>query len=308
MNKKFYLSLIIICLTAAACFSGCGANEISFYMGTSENAGENVKLELNTPRKIEQNKEKTENSELVFNANGDGEFDSIYLCFSGNNIKSVVGTSENKTILYDGYDTVSLGVDYFLFYFYPDESEVDEYYDAELDLESRWDKGEFDDIRNVFFNGMSIYDISRFREDADKMIATVGASLYTVDEMNTEQVSNEFYYLDRKKEVDEQIVYADIFMLTASDKEFPEDDNYIIQGESVETNTDIEQDSFIYRYEKLFYNSQQAALESKGSFDYDDLSGETLEMTVNYRDNTSQSYKIEIAFDEEGNITAELGE
>lgn len=83
-------------------------------------------------------------------------------------------------------------------------------------------------------------------------------------------------------------------------------DDAIILGESVETNQNVTQDSFIYRYEKLFYNSQQSALKSKDSFDYSDLNGETIDITVNYNDNSKETYKLNISFDENGNIKAEL--
>lgn len=307
MNKKFCLDLLLVCLTLIASFSGCTNKGISFYIGTSETAENNISLELGKTVTVEQSKEKIENSELVFNRNEEDSFDNMYLCFKGNSIKSVVAKSENKTILYDNYNKVTRLVDVFDFYYPVDKSKLDESFKPEINFEFKWDGGEFDEIRNVYFDGMTYNEITRTRSDPSKIIA--GADVYLWNEDNLKDC-DEFYYLDEKQKIDEPVVVVEI-LKGAADPNFKKElsdkpDDAIILGESVETNKNVTQDSFIYRYEKLFYNSQQSALKSKDSFDYSDLKGETIDITVNYNDNSKETYKLNISFDENGNIEIRL--
>lgn len=307
MNKKFCLDLLLVCLTLIASFSGCTNKGISFYIGTSETAENNISLELGKTVTVEQSKEKIENSELVFNRNEEDSFDNMYLCFKGNSIKSVVAKSENKTILYDNYNKVTRLVDVFDFYYPVDKSKLDESFKPEINFEFKWDGGEFDEIRNVYFDGMTYNEITRTRSDPSKIIA--GADVYLWNEDNLKDC-DEFYYLDEKQKIDEPVVVVEILKGAANPnfkKELSDNpDDVIILGESVETNQNVTQDSFIYRYEKLFYNSQQEALKSKDSFDYSDIKGETIDITVNYNDNTNETYKLNISFDENGNIEIRL--
>lgn len=307
MNKKLCLTLLLVFVTVIASFSGCTNKEISFYLGTSETAENNTKLESDKTVTVEQNKEKIENSGLVFNKNKDKNVDNMYLCFKGNGIKSVVAKSENKTILYDKYNKVTRLVDVFDFYYPVDKSKLDESFKPEINFEFKWDGGEFDEIRNVYFDGMTYNEITRTRSDPSKIIA--GAEVYLWNEGNLKDC-NEFYYLDEKQKIDEPVVVVEI-MKGATDPNFKKEltdksDDAIILKESVETNQYVTQDSFIYRYEKLFYNSQQSALKSKNSFDYSDLKGETVDLIVNYNDNSKETYKLNISFDNNGNINAEL--
>lgn len=307
MNKKFCLDLLLVCLTLIASFSGCTNKGISFYIGTSETAENNISLELGKTVTVEQSKEKIENSELVFNRNEEDSFDNMYLCFKGNSIKSVVAKSENKTILYDNYNKVTRLVDVFDFYYPVDKSKLDESFKPEINFEFKWDGGEFDEIRNVYFDGMTYNEITRTRSDPSKIVA--GADVYLWKEDNLKDC-NEFYYLDEKKKINEPVVVAEI-MKGAADPNFKKEladkpDDAIILEKSVETNQNVTQDSFIYRYEKLFYNSQQSALKSKDSFDYSDLKGETIDITVNYNDNSKETFKLNISFDEKGNIEIRL--
>ena len=314
MSKKLFLVIILICSTIVVSLTGCGGNEITLYLGTSETPENNTKLELNTAVTIEQSKEKIENSKLVFYKNNDKSFDNINLCFSGNNIKSVVASSKNKTILYDHYDTVTRCVDDFEFYYPIDISKIDETFKPEVDFEYKWDNGDFDKIRNVYFDGMTYMDIIRSRHDPSKEIASVVADISSDVEPDFEYyyindpVDNKFYYLDQKaEEIKKPVIYVNILKNASNDKKLTDDpDDEIILGESVETNKNVEQDSFIYRYEKLFYNSQQTALKDKGSFDYSDLTGETVEITVNYTNDSAKNYKLEVSFDKSGNIIATL--
>lgn len=307
MNKKLCLVLLVIFITVITSFSGCTNKEISFYFGTSETAENNTILEPGKTVTVEQSKEKIENSRLVFNKNEEDNFDNMYLCFKGDGIKSVVAKSENKTILYDNYDKVTRLVDNFDFYYPVDESKLDDSFKPEINFEFKWDGGEFDEIRNVYFDGMTYNEITRTRSDSSKIIA--GAEVYLWNEGNLKDC-NEFYYLDEKQKIDEPVVVVEI-MKGATDPNFKKEladksDDAIILKESVETNQNVTQDSFIYRYEKLFYNSQQSALKSKNSFDYSDLKGETVDLIVNYNDNSKETYKLNISFDNNGNINAEL--
>ena len=299
--------LLVIFIIAITSFSGCANKEISFYIGTSETAENNTKLELDKTVTVEQSKEKIENSKLVFNKNEDKTFDNMYLCFKGSSIKSVVAKSENKTILYDNYDKVTRLVDTFDFYYPVDKSKLDDSFKPEINFEFKWDGGEFDEIRNVYFDGMTYNEITRTMNDPSKIIA--GADVYLWNEDNLKDC-DEFYYLDEKKKINKPVVVVEI-MKGAADPNFKKEladkpDDAIILGESVETNQNVTQDSFIYRYEKLFCNSQQETLKSKDSFDYSDLNGETIDITVNYNDNSKETYKLNISFDENGNINAEL--
>lgn len=307
MNKKLCLALLVICITVITSFSGCTNKEISFYFGTSETAENNTKLEPGKTVTVEQSKEKIENSRLVFNKNKEKNFDNIYLCFNGNGIKSVAAKSKNKTILYDNYNKVTRLVDVFDFYYLVDKSKLDESFKPEINFEFKWDGGEFDEIRNVYFDGMTYNEITRTRSDPSKIIA--GAEVYLWNEGNLKDC-NEFYYLDEKQKIDEPVVVVEI-MKGATDPNFKKEltdksDDAIILKESVETNQYVTQDSFIYRYEKLFYNSQQSALKSKNSFDYSDLKGETVDLIVNYNDNSKETYKLNISFGKKGSINAEL--
>ncbi len=308
MNKKLYLALIAIFITVVTSFSGCTNKEISFYFGTSETAGNNTILEPGKTVTVEQSKEKIENSKLVFNKNEEKNFDNMYLCFKGNSIKSVVAKSDNKTILYDNYNKVTRLVDVFDFYYAVDKSKLDESFKPEVDFEFKWDGGGFNEIRNVYFDGMTYNEITRTRIDPSKIVA--GADVYLWNDGNLKDC-DEFYSLDEKQKIDEPVVVVQI-LKGASDPDFKKElatdkpDDAIILGESVETNQNVTQDSFIYRYEKLFYNSQQLALKSKNSFDYSDLKGETVDLIVNYNDNSKETYKLNISFDNNGNINAEL--
>lgn len=308
MNKKLCIALLVICITVVTLFSGCTNKEISFYLGISETAENNTPLEPDKTVTVEQSKEKIENSKLVFNKNEDKTFDNMYLCFKGNSIKSVVAKSENKTILYDNYNKVTRLVDTFDFYYPVDKSKLDDSFKSEINFEFKWDGGEFDEIRNVYFDGMTYNEITRTRNDSSKIIA--GADVYLWKEDNLKDC-DEFYYLDEKQKINEPVVVVQI-LKGAADPNFKKElaadnpDDAIILGESVETNQNVTQDSFIYRYEKLFYNSQQEALNSKDIFDYSDLKGETIDITVNFNDNSKETYRLNISFDENGNINAEL--
>lgn len=308
MNKKLCIALLVICITVVTLFSGCTNKEISFYLGISETAENNTPLEPDKTVTVEQSKEKIENSKLVFKKNEDKTFDNMYLCFRGNGIKSVVAKSEYKTILYDNYDKVTRLVDTFDFYYPVDKSKLDDSFKPEINFEFKWDGGEFDEIRNVYFDGMTYNEITRTRNDPSKIVA--GADVYLWEEDNLKDC-NEFYYLDEKQKINEPVVVVQI-LKGAADPNFKKElaadkpDDAIILEKSVETNQNVTQDSFIYRYEKLFYNSQQEALNSKDSFDYSDLNGETIDITVNYNDNSKETYRLSISFDENGNINAEL--
>lgn len=292
-----------ILLALIVSFSGCNNNEITFYVGLSKNNENNIKFEADTPVVVEQNKEKIENSELVFYKNTDGKFDNLYLNYSGDNIKNIVIKSKNKTFLYDDYKQISRPLDVLTFYYEPEKSKVDEYFNPERDLESLWDNGKFDDIKNVYLNGLSIYEINRFRKDSDKQIGYANTNLYTEAELKS--LDNELYYLDQKNRVENTVVYTQIDLSSGYSKELVKDEkDIIVQGETVISNTDAEDGCFIYRYEKLFYNSQQKALQNKNSFDYSDLSGEVCYITVNYNDGSIQNFEIEIDFDSNGNIIA----
>lgn len=309
MNKKLCLVLLVIFITVITSFSGCTNKEICFYLGTSETAENNTKFELGKTVTVEQSKEKIENSKLVFNKNEEETFDNMYLCFDGKNIKNVTAKSENKTILYDHYDTVTRCVDMFSLYYYVNPSEIDENFNPMADFAAKWDSGQFNEIKNVYFDGMTCMEISRTRKDPSKQIAGVDAYLWKADNLKD---CDEFYYLDKKQKINSPVIVVDI-LKRAADPNFKKEladkpDDAIILGESVETNQNVTQDSFIYRYEKLFYNSQQETLKSKDSFDYSDLKGETIDITVNYNDNSKETYKLNISFDENGNINAELSE
>ena len=65
-------------------------------------------------------------------------------------------------------------------------------------------------------------------------------------------------------------------------------------------------DSFLYRYETLFYKSREAALATKDSFTYEDLMGDELTITVTYHDGTQQKYLVMISFDSQGNLLCQL--
>ncbi len=305
MNKK--LVFLLICITMIISLTGCGGKEISFYFGTSETAKNNTSLELNKSVAIKQNKEKIENSDLVFNKNDKNTFDNMYLCFDGKNIKNVTAKSENKTILYDHYDTVTRCVDMFSLYYYVNPSEIDENFNPMADFAAKWDSGQFNEIKNVYFDGMTSMEISRTRKDPSKQIAGVDAYLWKADNLKD---CDEFYYLDKKQKINSPVVVVDI-LKRAADPNFKKEladkpDDAVIPGEKVKTNNNVTQDSFIYRYEKLFYISQQKALKSKNSFDYYDLKGETVDIAVNYNDGSKENYKLNISFDENGNINAEL--
>lgn len=307
MNKKLCIVLLMISVTVIASFSGCGGNEISFYFGTSQTAENNKILETDKTVTIEQNKEKIKNSELVFNRNEEDTFDNMYLCFKGNNIESVVAKSENMTILYDNYNTVTRCVDAFDFYYSVDKSKLDESFKPEVNFEFKWDGGDFDEIRNVYFDGMTYNEITRTRSDKSKEVASANVYLWNEDNLKD---CNEFYYLDEKQKINEPVVVVEI-LKRAADPDFNKElaskpDDAIILGNSVETNKNVTRDSFIYRYEKLFYNSQQTAIKDKNSFGYSDLKGETIDITVNYNDSSKDTYKLNISFDENGNINAEL--
>lgn len=307
MNKKFCLSLLLAFISVIISFTACGGNEIRFYLGVSKTAENNKILALDKIAVIEQNKEKIKDSELVFNRNEEDTFDNIYLCFKGNNIKSVAAKSVNKTVLYDNYNKATRCVDAFDFYYYVDESKLDDSFKPEINFEFKWDGGDFDDIKNVYFDGMTFNEITRTRRDPGKEIANANIYLWNRDNLKD---CDEFYYLDEKQKINKPVVVVEMlkrasapnFNKKLADK--PED--AIILGESVETNQGITQDSFIYRYEKLFYESQQASLKNKNSFDYSDLKGETINITVNYNDNSKDTYKLAVSFDENGNIKAEL--
>lgn len=305
MSKKIILVFLITLTTVILSFTGCSQNSVKFYFGTSKTPQSNTELELNKSITVRQEKEKIKNSELVFNKNSEDKFDNMYVCFTGKNIKKVVATSKNKTVLYENYSMISERVDIFDFYCTVDDDEIQDPQKATVYLENKWDLGEFDDIRNVYLNGLTAYEINRTRLNYEDEIGSFSAVFYNDEELN--KIGNDFFYLDELSNVKGNVVAGSVILRSSDSKELPEEDETpIIQGESVETNSNVSSDSFLYRYEKLFYESQQRALKEKDSFSYDDLSGETLEIKVEYIDETTQNFNINIAFDENGNIIATL--
>ena len=297
MSKNVFLLTFIILLALSA--SGCGKNEIELYIGTSTNAENNVLLKQNKDTLIKQTKEKIENSKLVFKLNGRKTYDNLYICYKGNNIKNIKVGSDKKTVYYTKYNKVSRGLEYISFYYKPDKSVVKEDFDPYRDMELRWDNGQFDDIRNVYFNGMSMFDITRERKDSNKETGTVNSNLYKSGEIS------DIYYLEAKGDTKDTVIYTDILLSTANNKLLPQnDDDIIIQNKTVKASPNVDEDFFLYRYEKLFYNSQQKALRTKNTFDYSDIENDTVKITVNYKDKTEEKYKIKISFDKNGNIIA----
>ena len=268
MSKNVFLLTFIILLALSA--SGGGKNEIELYIGTSTNAEDNVLLKQNKDTLIKQTKEKIENSKLVFKLNDRKTYDNLYICYKGNNIKNIKVGSDKKTVYYTRYNKVSRGLEYISFYYKPDKAMVKEDFDPYRDMELRWDNGQFDDIKNVYFNGMSMFDITRERKDTK-----------------------------------DTVIYTDILLSTANNKLLPQnDDDIIIQNKTVKARPNVDEDFFLYRYEKLFYNSQQKTLRTKNTFDYSDIENDTVKITVNYKDGTKEKYKIKISFDKNGNIIA----
>lgn len=306
MNKKSCISLSVIILGIVTVCAGCGSNSVNFYMGISKDSG--TQLVTKSKVTILQNKEKIVDSKLKFNKNSEDDYDTVYLSFKGNNIKNVTAESENKTILYGDYTTAVNCVDIFHFYYKADDS-INYDSNCQFITESKWDNGNFDDIKNVYFNGESLYDMSRTRLDPDSKSMSVSAVYFDEDNLKDE---NPLVYLNEEKIVNTPVVYVslipDATNVDKEDKFSTDAGEPIVLGTAVTSNVNNNNDSFIYRYEKLFYNSQQTSLKCKNSFEYSDLKGETIKVTVNYNDDSKQYYKIVISFDKNGNIVAELND
>ena len=78
MNKKIFLSLFALLLSVPFVLSGCGKNEVKIYLGVSKSVDGNRLLSIDEKQIIFQNKEKIQDSILVFNENAKGIFDDIW--------------------------------------------------------------------------------------------------------------------------------------------------------------------------------------------------------------------------------------
>lgn len=319
MNKQIItkvLAAAMICVCGAT-MSACGANEANVYLGISTQAKDNTLLVKNESVSVKQNKEKIEDSKLTFAQNADENYDNLHFCFEGNNIDCVTMTSENKSILYEHYIRTSERVDIFDFYYMMSKDEVATFdfdNDAERFLKDKWDSGGFDDVKNVYFNGVDVYNLTRQRKNKDSLAWWCGGGSNVGYEYNDDETERKMVistktatYLDDIIETDEPILEVTMNANSIDLRDDGDSKEVIHQGKSVTSNSDdIENQDFLWRYELLFYNSQQKALKSKNSFDYADLEGETVGIEVKYTDGTTEKLSVELGFDNSGNVTAKL--
>ena len=320
MNKKSFFAVLIIFAAAIIAFSGCERPSAKIYIGNSEKSG--TKLVQGESVLIAQSKESIEKSQLVFKKNNDDEYENLYFNFEGNNIKSVNVTSSNHTVLYEHIpDKYTYCVDIFPMPLYFDEEDyyfIDHSNMSDTIFAENWDNGEYDDVKNVYFNGMSSKDIEEYNDGLDADGVFINGFGSGDNEFNVTLSDNYTYTVEpfeRYAMIDGlcKMTYFDtavkiIGVAKTVNKSISGEGNdmYFYQDNTASSLIGDGTQSFLYRYELLFYRSQQKALESKDSFDYTDLQGETIDIEVTYTDNSTESYSVDVSFDEKGNIIAEL--
>lgn len=317
MNKKLCPALFLICLTAFIALCGCEHSPAKIYLGNSEKAG--TQLVQGESVVVAQTKESIENSQLVFSKNSDDEYENLYFNFEGGGIKSVDVTSSNRSVLYEHTpDKFAYCIDTFPFALYVDLDDFGTMYSTSFGqfvFTQNWDNGEYNDVRNVYFNGMSSEDIMDYNDslglDPDGIfIFGFGNGDYETNISNYDTIEP----FERYVVIDSlcENVYFDTGVIIHSvgrtnNKTMTGGEYNIYNPGNTASSADGDGTlSFLYRYELLFYKSQQKAMERKGSFDYSDLQGETVEIKVTYNDDSTEDYYIDISFDESGNIVAAL--
>ena len=267
-------------------------------MGTASDFDGNTLLVENETVLIPQSKEMIEDSQLVFHPNNEGKYEDIRLFYRGSNIRSVTVSGKESTVYYENLDTVTDMVDVFSFY-YPVE-DADEDFDAEADFTARWNSGEFDAIRNVYFNGLNVEEINRIRRDQSKKIGYITAAL-TIDDRERNVVN-----LDHYEKVKGSRVEVSAFLRRPNNLQGQKKASHQLTLLPEPVTVEGNEDSFLYRYEKLFYKSRKAALATKDNFTYEDLITDELTITVTYHDGTQQDYQVTISFDKQGNLICQL--
>lgn len=320
MNKKFFAVLFLIILAVIISFSGCEPNSAKIFLGNSENKG--TQLVQGKSVVIVQTKESIKNSQLVFSKNNDGEYENLYFNFEGKGLKSVDVTSSNRSVLYEHTpDKYAYCIDVFPIAIYVDLDDFGTMYGTNMKdfvFNQNWDNGKYDDVKNVYFNGMSSEDIEDYNDglDADGVfISGFGDGNFETNISNySENNSCTIEPFERYIVVDSlcENVYFDTGVMihnvakTTDKKIINGKYNIYNPGNTASSAEGDGTQSFLYRYELLFYKSQQNALKSKGSFDYSDLQGETIDIKITYTDNSTESYSVEITFNGSGNIMAAL--
>lgn len=317
MNKKFYLSLLLIC-AAITLFPGCETGSVKIYIGNSEKAGTQLVQGENVH--IAQTKESIKENNLFFSKNSNNEYDNLYFNFEGGNIKSVDVTSSNHSVLYEHIpDRYTYCVEEFPIAFYVSLDDFDTMYYSNLGVftfSQDWNSGKYDDVRNVYFNGMSSEEIIEYNDSLNSDGTFINGFGSSDRETNISNYgdSNKIEPFERYVMVDgicEKVNFdTGVIIYTvskSSDKPTDSVNLQIVNQDNTASSSDGDgTHSFLYRYELLFYKSQQKAMESKGSFNYSDLQGETIEITVKYTDKRIENYSVEITFDSNGNIIATL--
>ncbi len=318
MSKKQFLSCILIIFTVIFSFAGCGANSVKIYIGNSEKAG--TKLVQGESVRVVQTKESIEENNLFFSKNSNNEYDNLYFNFEGGDIKSVDVTSSNHSVLYEHIpDRYTYCVEVFPIAFYVSLDDFDTMYYSnlgEFTFNQDWNSGKYDDVRNVYFNGMSSEEITDYNESLSSDGAFISGFGSSDRETNISNYgdSNKIEPFERYVMVDgicEKVNFdTGVIIYTvskSSDKPTDSVNLQIVNQDNTASSSNGDgTHSFLYRYELLFYKSQQKAMESKGSFNYSDLQGETIEITVKYTDKRIENYSVEITFDSNGNIIATL--
>ncbi|MGN1051413.1 MAG: hypothetical protein ACI4QE_03835 [Acutalibacteraceae bacterium] len=302
--KKKILSIVflVLILISSMAMTSCGKNKVKIYLGNSkEDVKSDTLLNIGETAKITQSKEKIKNSELTFNQNN--KYKDFYFVFDGNNIENISMTSNNKTILYENYSYPTSRVHYFEVYLgttkkYKNTDKF-HYYFSEA-----WDNGEFDNIRDVYFDGDDYYTFTADHDDRPS-IGYVGAT--GVDDRKSPNGKYFAMYLDEEIYAPYPVVTLELFKTKMPDIQQFSTKNLIRLGKTVTSNSNKPEDqNFLWRYELLFYNSRQNALKNKDTFDYSDLKGETLDISVNYKNKETEKYKVRLSFDNKGNVIAKL--
>lgn len=320
MNRKSCLGVFLIFAAAITALSGCERPPAEIYIGNSEKAG--TKLVRGESVFITQAKEGIEKSQLVFSKNNEDEYENLYFNFEGNSIKSVDVTSSNHTVLYEHIpDKFIYCVDIFPIALYFDE---EEYYSmiytimGDTIFAENWDNGEYDDVKNVYFNGMSSKDIEEYNDGLGADGVYISGVGDVGGEFNISLNDNYTYVIEpfERYAMSDGLCKMTYFDSAVIINRVAKNVNKSVSGEGNEiyfyqenTASSLIGDgtqSFLYRYELLFYRAQQKALKSKGSFDYSDLQGETIEIKITYNDDSTEECSVDISFDDKGNIIAAL--
>lgn len=325
-SKMIFAILFAMALVCSTLLYGCGDNSVKFFIGTSQACDDNTLLSLDKATEYAQTKVTIKDDELLFTKNQDKNYESLYFTFDGNNIESIDFTSEKAKMLNTNINGHSYYVDSFCLYKTVSDNELkndfadcmDENtvnsntYDENKILKKLWDKGNFDDIKNVYFGGENsdkVFLTSSNKNKTYDISGILSSENFGFDDQNkiTAVEESTANYMGEKKKISDPFIQWEMTN-HLYDEETSENlnaefnvDDIVLQGDTVNIKYNSNGNNSVKWVYEMLYND--AVNNNKTS---DCVASDTIDVAVNYSFGNTQKYKINCSLFADGKIKFEL--